>query len=75
MVRSEAWKLIDQIIDAHINRLKSIDELDLNVDSVALKINVESRKKAADTLHNILQEIRGYGVQEKSVSPITRSMK
>ncbi len=75
IVHSEGWKLIDAIIEAHIQKLKSIDSIDVSVNAQSLKLTVESRQKAAEILSNILRDVRGYGAQQPMESPLTRSMR
>lgn len=75
LVRSDSWKLIDQIIDAHIQRLDSIAQVDRSMSAEDIKIQLEARTLAMQTLHDILLDLRGYGVEQKPTSPITRSWK
>ena len=74
LIRSDSWKLVDRIVSEHIQKLKSIDSLDVTLDPIALKITIESRQKAGQVLSDILRDLRGYGL-EVETNPLTRSFK
>lgn len=76
LVRSPAWKMVEEIVLKHIQRLQSIVSLDLTKDPQELKNSVEARKLAVETLRDIFQELGAFGAQEKpTTNPVTRSMK
>ena len=75
LIRSEPWKLVEQVMDEYVTSLNSLDGVDTALDPEALKLEIKARKAAKDILLAILKDLQGYGLQEKSVNPLTRSMK
>lgn len=76
LLGSQAWKLVNEIIDNHVTELLSLENVPDTGEAVDLKVEIQARRKAAEKLTAILKELRGYGVVNRKVgSPLLRSMK
>lgn len=74
IVTAESWKLVEHVIEKHVQKLTSVDEMDLTKESDQVMLEVMARKLAKQTLTEILADLSGYGAQEKT-NPMNRSFK
>lgn len=73
LVTGESWLVVQEIIDKHITKFSSIDDIDLDKDN--LKFQLQVRREAKKRLEAIDAELKSYNSQEKKVDPLNRSFK
>lgn len=75
LISSGSWKPIQDVLVRHIKSLDSLEGVDTSVEADELKLELRARQRAKNTLAAMLNELAGYGTNDKQASHLTRSMK
>jgi hypothetical protein len=74
LVNIESWPLVEEVIQRHIDKVTSTDDVDTSKDAAEVKIELKARRLAKEYIQALLQELKGYGVTN-ATNPMNRSMK
>ena len=75
LMQSQDWAIVNKVINAYVMQLDSLADVDPTLSNDDLALELKARRLAKEKLEALLRDLRGYGLQEKTTNPLTRSMR